>query len=233
MLARDDFKTFGDVFDRFTVNCLIKLIQQHHFDSGTLSPVSVGKESNVFSALKGRERVIVKIHRLEVSDFNNIYRYIASDPRFANLRKQKRDIIFAWAQREYRNLMVAREANVNAPLPVAVLKNVLVMGFIGNKQPAPKLKDAVPENPDAFFKEVAENMRKLYRKGFIHADLSAFNILNHNEKPCFIDFSHATPLKNPNAKEFLERDIRNICNFFRKIGVKAEEEKLMKLVTKK
>jgi RIO kinase 1 len=161
-----------------------------------------------------------------------MYDYIKYDPRYINLKKQKRKIIFAWAQREFRNIIKARQAQVNCPIPIAFLNNVLLLEFIGNKEPAPKLKDAAPKNQKQFFDLIIKNIKKLFKAGLIHTDLSAFNILNHNEIPVFIDFSQCTTLKNPRAKEFLERDLKNICNFFNKIGFKTDKEKILKSIIK-
>ncbi|MCK4521167.1 MAG: serine protein kinase RIO, partial [Nanoarchaeota archaeon] len=63
-----------------------------------------------------------------------------------------------------------------------------------------------------------------------HADLSPFNILNFDEKPVFIDFSQCSSLRDSRAEEYLQRDIRNICNFFKKSGLKPDEEKIIKRV---
>ena len=225
-ITKEKFKTKHNVFDDFTNRNLFKLISQGHFE-GLIGPVSIGKESNVFIAKKGEINVIVKIYRLETANFNRMYNYIRDDPRFTNLRKQRRKIIFAWCQREYRNLLNARDAGIRAPLSIAFLNNILVMEMIGNSEPAPKLKDAIPKNKRQFFNETIKNIEQLYKAGYIHSDLSHFNILNHNEKPVFIDFSHMTPTKNPNSIEYLERDIRNICNFFNKISLKTDKEKVL------
>ncbi|MBS3100963.1 serine protein kinase RIO [Candidatus Woesearchaeota archaeon] len=231
---KEEFKTMHDVFDGFTNRAIYKLITQGHFE-GLESPISIGKESNVFSALKkDGTRVMVKIYRLETCDFNRMYDYIKDDQRYTKFRRGKRNIIFAWVQREYRNLMKAREANVSVPTPLTFSKNVLVLEFIGdNDVIAPKLKDAIPKKPKEFFNKIIENMKKLHKAGLVHADLSAFNILNYNEKPVFIDFSQCTTFESSRAKEYLERDIRNICIFFRKIGLSAEEAKVKKEITGK
>jgi RIO kinase 1 len=123
----------------------------------------------------------------------------------------------------------AREANVSVPTPLTFLKNVLVLEFMGdNNAIAPKLKDELPKIPKDFFNKIINNMKKLHKAGLVHADLSAFNILNYNENPVFIDFSQCTTLESSRANEFLERDIRNICNFFKKIGLVINEEKVKK-----
>src|SRR3989338_5929581 len=231
---KEEFKTMHDVFDGFTNRAIYKLITQGHFE-GLESPISIGKESNVFSALrKDGSRVMVKIYRLETCDFNRMYDYIKDDPRYTKFRKGKRNIIFAWVQREYRNLMKARQANVSVPTPLTFSKHVLVLEFIGDDGIiAPKLKDAIPKKPKEFFNKIIGNMKKLHKAGLVHADLSAFNILNYNEMPVFIDFSQCTTLESSRANEYLERDIRNICNFFKKIGLKADESKVKKEITGK
>lgn len=222
-----------NVFDNFTNKLLFKLITKGCF-KGMESPISIGKESNVFSALTEEgKRVIIKIYRLETCDFNRMYDYIKHDSRFHNIRRKKRKIIFAWAQREYKNLLRAEKYGVVVPKPIAFLGNVLVLEFIGEKDNiAPKLKDKIPENKKQFFNEIVVNIKKLYKAKLVHADLSAFNILNLNEKPVFIDFSQTTTLEHPRAMEFLERDVKNIYNFFNKHGLKTEIEKTIKLIKK-
>ena len=230
-ITKEKFKTYKNVFDEFTLRTLFKLSTQGHFEE-LESPISIGKESNIFSAKTKEGKIAVKVYRLETCDFNRMYDYIKFDPRYVNLKKQKRKIIFAWAQREFRNIIKARQAEVGCPTPIAFLNNVLLMEFIGNRKAAPKLKDAIPKDIKSFFDKVIGNIKKLWDAGLVHADLSSFNILNNNEKPVFIDFSQCTSLKNPRAKEFLERDIKNICNFFRKYGLEVDEEKVKEKIVK-
>ena len=229
---REEYKTLKNVFDLFTEKNLFKLISQGYID-GLHSPLSIGKESNVFTAKKDGEIRIVKIYRLQTCDFNRMYDYIKVDPRYSALSSKRRDVIFAWAHREYRNLLKAREAEVRVPTPYAVLQNILVMEFIGDEDGAArKLKDRKPEEPEKYFKEVVEQMRRLYKAGLVHADLSGFNILNFDEKPVLIDMSQTTPLDNPNARDFLKRDVHNICTLFKKWDVKADEEDVLKKIIK-
>ncbi len=214
------------VFDEHTNRVLFELESRNHFDELS-SPWEVGKESNVFLAKKGAGKVIVKIYRVQNCDFNKMYSYIRQDPRYAYLKGQRRAIVFAWVQREYRNLLLAEQAGVLAPKPMAVRDNILVEEMIGDKEPAAMLKDAYPKNPPPFLKAVVENMKKLYQHGLIHGDLSSFNILNYDEKPYLIDFSQSTTVKAPNAKELLERDVKNIVIFFRRLGVEADVEEVL------
>ncbi len=228
---KEKFKTFHDVFDAFTNRNIYKLITEGHFE-GLIGPVSIGKESNVFQAKKkDGTKVIVKIYRLETCDFNRMFDYIRTDPRFMEIKKNRRKVIFAWAQREYRNLLKARDAGVRVPTPYAVKNNVLVMEFIGGKEAAPKLKDAVEGKKQA--DDVIKQYRLLYSKaGLVHSDFSHFNILNDNGKIVLIDLSAGTPLQDPNAKEFFERDIKTLVNFYKRHGVVLDREEVMAKIKK-
>jgi len=227
--SHENFKIMHNVFDDFTNRTIFSLIGRGQFE-GLQSPIKIGKEANVFTANKDNGRVAVKIYRLENCDFNKMFDYIKEDQRYINLKGKKRKIVFAWVQREYRNLFKAREAGVRVPTPRAFLNNVLVMDFIGDKAPAPQLKNALPENKEEFFEEVIENMKKLFDAGLIHADLSAFNILNHEGHPVFIDFSQCSSLDTSRSNEFLDRDIENVLEFFRKIGLKKDPLEIKKRI---
>ncbi len=229
---KEKFKVYKGVFDNFTELNLEKLRRQKQYDS-ELTPLKIGKESHVFSATKEGEKIILKIYRLENCDFNKMYSYIKEDLRYINLKAQKRRVIFAWVQREFRNLHLAREGGVAVPTPYLFLGNILLEEFIGDSIASPRLKDAYPKNAEKFYKLTLEQMRKLFLAGLIHGDLSPFNILNKDEKPVLIDFSQSTLSKSPNAKMLLERDIKNMYNFFKKVGVQTSEDEMWNEIVRK
>lgn len=226
----EDFKTLKNVFDLFTEKNLDRLMSQGYIE-GLESPLSIGKEANVFTARAGDETRVVKIYRLQTCDFNKMFDYIRADPRYVGLKPIQREIIFAWAHREFRNLLKAREAGVRVPTPYAMLKNILVIEFIGDDMAAQKAKNDPPKEPKKFIDEVIRQMKLLYKAGMVHGDLSGFNILNHNDMPVFIDMSQSTTLDNPNAKGYLERDVRNVCKLAEKWGVRYTEKQVLKKVT--
>jgi len=235
MINKEEWKVYGNVFSKHSMQLLFQMQSQGYFER-LESTISVGKEANIFTAVtKHDERVIVKIYRLENCNFNKMYDYLKHDPRYSSLKNRSRLIIFSWTQREYRNLMIAREV-VKVPKPIAFKDNIVVMEFIGDTDPAQELKDCKPKDPKKFFKKVLDNMKKLFKKGLIHGDLSQFNILNYNEEPVFIDFSQGTMTTSENAKELIKRDVKNICIYFRKhfpISEVEEEKIYNKIVGKK
>jgi RIO kinase 1 len=232
---REIWKVYGNVFSKHSIDLLFQMSSQGYFED-LESTISVGKEANIFTALtKSDKRIIVKIYRLENCNFSKMYEYLNQDPRYTSLNKKTRLIIFAWTQREYRNLMLAREV-IKVPNPIAFKDNILLMEFIGDNDPAPELKNLPPKNPKKFYGKVLINMHKLFKVGLIHGDLSPFNILNHNEEPVFIDFSQSTMTTANNAKELIMRDVKNIAIYFRKFFPITEEDELKaynKIVGKK
>ncbi|MFC1691000.1 serine protein kinase RIO [Nanoarchaeota archaeon] len=234
-ITREKFKTMENVFDNFTLRNIFKLQSQGFFEE-LESPISIGKEANIFTALKkDGSRVILKIYRLETCDFNKMYDYIKMDTRYIGMKKGRRDVIFSWAQREFRNLQKARDAGIKVPTVYNCYHNILVMEFIGDDQPAPKIKDSVPSKKTdikKFYESVVKYMKKYHKAKMVHGDLSEFNILNLNDKPVFIDMSQASPLDSSNAKELLERDCKNIARFFTKAGLDVEKDELLAQIIK-
>lgn len=242
MSSSDKYKVYGNVFDRYTINNLNRLSARHLFDE-LKSPISIGKEANIFSAENGSEKnqIIVKIYRLQTCNFNKMYDYLCQDPRFVALKKQKRKIVFAWTQREYRNILKARELGVTVPMPLEVLDNILLLEYLGDASTntvAPKLKDLDYKNMakkdlQFLYDDVVQNMKKLHQGGLVHGDLSEFNILYHDEHVIFIDFSQATTEKSDDYAELLDRDVRNITVFFNRKGLQVTELELKNTIFKK
>ena len=226
LTGQERFRTEQGVFDNFTKRNLFKLQSEGVFDQ-IISPLFVGKESNVFIGEKEGKKLIIKIYRVQNCDFKRMFNYIKQDRRYEELKNKRREIIFSWAQREYRNLLKAKEGKVRVPEVYSYKMNIIVEEMIGNEIPAPRLKDSPPENPKKFFNDIIKNMIKLYNVGLVHGDLSAFNILNYQEKPYLIDFSQSTLTKTPNFEELLERDVKNVLSYFKKLGLNEDPVKIV------
>jgi RIO kinase 1 len=195
--------------------------------------ISTGKEANVFYAEGSEKELAVKIYRIATSTFKAMDAYIMKDPRFTNIRNNKRDIIFAWTRKEFQNLKRAKSAGVRVPEPILIEKNILIMEFMGEKErPYPLLKNVPLENDEAkvIYNTIVEYMRLLHKvANLVHADLSEYNILidPNDLSPIFIDMGQSVTLEHPGAREFLYRDVQNILRFFSRYGVKDEPEELL------
>ncbi len=229
--SQERFRTEHGVFDTFTKRNLFEMQGRKLFDD-IIGPLEVGKESNVFVAKKGKKKLIIKIYRVQNADFKRMFTYIKQDPRYDFLKNKRREIIFAWTQREYKNLLRAKKGKVRVPKALYWKYNIILEEFIGDEEAAPPLKDTRPANPEKFLKEIIKQMTLLYQSGLVHGDLSAFNILNFNGDPVLIDFSQSTLVRTPNSSELLERDVKNVLQFFRKLGVKADFEETLEKIKK-
>jgi len=230
---KEIWKVYNDVFDQFTLRSVERLSAKGLFEELS-STVAIGKEANVFTARKkDGSLVCAKIYRLEVCDFNRMYEYIRQDRRFEDLKNNRRKVIFSWAKREYSNLFRVREMGISSPAAYGFLNNILVMELIGDVKAAPLLKNKIPEDLNDFFKKVVANMKLLWKNDFVHGDLSHYNIINHNENPVFIDFSHGTNNLSYNYLELWDRDVKNVAEFFMKHGISTDPKKLYKEITGK
>lgn len=231
--SAERFKRYENVFDERTIKFLFKLSSEGYFE-GLAEPVALGKEANVFvGEQEDGHKVIVKIYRVENSNFNNMAYYIAGDPRFDTIVNHRRKIVKAWVQREYRNLLLARDY-LRVPTPYAFRENVLVMEHIGEHRPAPQLKDVDLQDPERFWRHTKRSIKKLLDAGLVHGDLSQFNILYNRNKPVFIDMGQSTPITSTKSQDLFERDIKNITKFFKRhIDVNKEKEELHKLFLQK
>lgn len=230
----DQYKTEGGVFGYETLNAIGKLGSEGVIDR-IMGPIATGKEADVFLGERDKKKIAIKIFRMaSASYFRNptVLQYILGDERFKDLKRTPRDLIKCWAMKEFRNLRKAEEAGVLAPKPLAIEKNVLVMSFIGDDDAAPRLRDTKIEDPKKLFKDVMSGMKKMYKNDLVHADLSEYNLLLWKGKPYFIDFGQGVLLGHPHAREFLERDVRNICAFFARNGVECDPEKTLGEITK-
>ncbi|MBU4075253.1 MAG: serine protein kinase RIO [Euryarchaeota archaeon] len=227
---------FGDVFDDATLMALYELAKKGYIDAMGGS-VSTGKEANVFHAIsKEYGEVAVKIFMMSTANFNAMKDYILGDPRFMGIRHTRKDIILAWARKEFKNLKRAQEAGVRVPEPYVVKRNILLMEFIGNDGVAmPQLKDVIMTQDDAqrIFNKIVEYMSLLYGKAkLIHADLSEYNILVdlNDMSPVFIDMGQSVTTDHVNAETFLIRDVNNVARFFKKLDIRINEEEIMTMI---
>ena len=214
--------TVDSVFDERMYLHINKLLKTGHLDR-IEGIISAGKEANVYLAYGENNReVAIKIYKIDSNTSRWMRNYIIGDPRFKKIPHNISKIIFLWASKEFKNLKRAYKAGLSVPEPIHVKNNILIMEYIGfGSIPAPKLKDIkFPKEPIKLLNEILGFIKNLYQNAnLVHGDLSEFNILYHNQKPIVIDISQAVTTHHPKAEVYLVRDIKNVFNYFEKIGV--------------
>lgn len=222
-------KTEGEVFEKASLEALYKLMSQHAIEVFDF-PISTGKEGNVFRARNRDGYVAVKIYRLNTSTFRNISTYLQYD-RLASVKKNRRSAIYAWARKEFSNLERLSQAGIRVPKPVAHQGNVIVMEYIGSEErPAPMLKDAELEVPRDVYDAIVAHMSRMYHTaGLVHADLSEYNVLYH-EEPVIIDVGQTVKREHPMAQSFLEHDVHVLSRFFSRFFSVDRDEMLQRIL---
>src|SRR5574337_645914 len=220
--AFDKKKVMDDVLDRTSIMTLSKLI-----NSGTISYVNgvvgSGKEAKMYWAVDtdGND-VALKIYLVTASNFKKRKPYLVDDPRFSSIKKGTRNMVELWAQKEFHNLIQCTKNDIPSIKPIRVLKNVLVLEFVGkNGVPAKTLVESEIDEND--YTDAISIISQLYKKaGLVHADFSEYNIFKTENGLILFDLGSAVDIRHRNAKEFLQRDITNISKFFAKRGLTVE-----------
>jgi len=215
----EDYQVIEEVFDRSTLMTIYDLMNKGTIDE-IHGVVQAGKEARIYwgKDTQGKE-LAIKIYLTSSAEFKKgMIPYIEGDPRFSHVRRDTRSLIYAWAQKEFKNLRRAQEAGVNVPEPLAVQKNVLVMEFVGKDGVrAPLLKETTLKDPKRVFRLLLTYLRRLYQKGgLVHADLSEYNIMIWKGRPVIFDVAQSVLIKHPMANRFLRRDLENLHKYFRR-----------------
>lgn len=228
--------TVEQVLDPRTLRFLGKI-----FNSDLMSRIngciSTGKEANVYHGThddpENNIEFAVKIFKTSILVFKDRKRYVDGDFRLRNSKDQgnPRKMVKIWAEKEFRNLNRIYQSQVPCPKPYVIKSHVLVMEFLtkGDGQPSPKLKDYLfnsQEEVYRFYKDMLLCIRRLFVScRLVHADLSEYNSIVHDDKLYIIDVSQSVEPDHPMALDFLRMDIKNVNDFFQKSGIQVYSEK--------
>jgi RIO kinase 2 len=187
-------------------------------------PIGVGKESDVYDALAPDEqKVVLKFHRIGRTSFKKTKLKRSYTIKYGHTPDWNHQSRIA-AKKEYDALKLLFPRGITVPQPIKQNRHVLVMSMIEGTElyHYPELPDA-----QAAFIEILVNVRKAYQNvHVIHGDLSPYNIIiQPNQHILLIDWPQFVSTKHPNAKELIERDLRNVLTFFkRKYGIESQLE---------
>lgn len=215
-------KVVNQVLDKSTMLTMYELINSKII-SYVNGIVRAGKESVVFWAVnENGNDVALKVYLVTTSNFKKRSPYIIGDPRFTRLKGGTRNLVYLWAKKEFTNLRQCQKKKIPAVKPISVSKNVLAMEFMGkNGVPEPTLHETEVDEDD--YRQVIQILKNLYLEAkLVHCDLSEYNIFKTEDGIVLFDLGSAVDTLHPNAKNFLERDIKNVSYFFAKRGLVVE-----------
>ena len=184
--------------------------------------------------------VAVKIYRVNTATFKHVLKYIDGDERFEGVKGDKRALVSAWAQKEFRNLQRMRDFSIDVPEPIRVLNNVLVTEFLGTAESAwPKLKDLGrldKDEAERFWEKLSVDVVRMHEEAkLVHADLSEYNILVEHPGTAdaaarIIDVGQAVLTNHPMAWEFMTRDAQNLAGYFKRQRLRVRPEDITLLL---
>jgi RIO kinase 1 len=135
-----------------------------------------------------------------------------------------------WAYAEWEALKRFWSAGVPVPYPVQIDGTEILMELVQvDGEAAPRLAQTRPRGDQlsCYFEQLRRAMAELARAGVAHGDLSPYNVLAAGDRLVIIDLPQAVDLvANPGGMDFLMRDCRNVCGWFRTRGLDVDEHDL-------
>jgi len=222
---------------------------EHFLGEGLITkvvrPIKSGKEASVHlcranRSLTDEELVALKVyHPLDRREFRDesLYRdgeWIKERRIRVALEKKTRfgrEVQGAiWVNREWETLRALSADGAPVPHALARTDEAILMTYVGDEETAaPQLHHLRPSASEArdLFDQVVKAVERFLYRNVIHADLSPFNVLFWEGRATVIDLPQAVdPRKNRHSEALLQRDVRSICEYFARHGVRSSPHRL-------
>jgi RIO kinase 1 len=228
------FRYLGPLYDEAQIN-------------DVLFKIKGGKEATVYCCTspgsKGVELVAAKIYR------PRMFRNLRNDIRYRQNRRilnesgktvedhglnhaiqkgtdiGKEALQVSWLQHEFTALQTLFAAGVKVPKPIASGNNVILMEYFGDwATPAPTLQEVHLSKTEAevLFKSLLKDVDTMLGCGYVHGDLSPYNVLFFDGDYRIIDLPQTVnPDQNPDAKDIFFRDINRLTQYFARYEIEA------------
>ena len=177
---------------------------------GVGSPLGVGKESDVYE-VQSYKPLALKFHREGYTNFREVSkgREYTADKDHVSWQYTARKA----AEREYEALETLYP-DVRVPRPVDQNRHAIVMERVDDVELDRASLETEQVRP--ILSLILEEMAKAYDLGFVHADMSEYNLFVGPEGITIFDWPQAVSTDHENARELLERDVENITAYFRR-----------------
>jgi len=174
------------------------------------SSLGVGKESDVYE-VQSYKPMALKYHREGYTNFREVMkeRDYTSDRDHVSWLYTARKA----AEREYERLETLYP-NVAVPRPVDHNRHAIVMEKMAGVELARTRVDS--SQVLGVLDLILDEMASAYDAGFVHADMSEYNVFLAESGVTVFDWPQAVPSTHANADEFLARDVDNIVGYFQR-----------------
>ncbi|MEF8977187.1 MAG: serine/threonine-protein kinase RIO2 [Halapricum sp.] len=177
---------------------------------GVGAPLGVGKESDVYEVQSYRP-LALKFHREGYTNFREVMKereYTADREHVSWLYTARKA-----AEREY-DALETLYPDVSVPQPIDHNRHAIVM----ERMDGVELSNASLESDQvvALLEMILEEIQTAYQEGYVHADISEYNVFVASDGITVFDWPQAVPTGHENSDELLERDVKNIVEYFRR-----------------
>jgi RIO kinase 1 len=140
-----------------------------------------------------------------------------------------------WARAEFDALCVLHELGAAVPYPVQIVGTEILLEFIGQPDgsPAPRLVEVPYRGAElaGLWEQAVHFLVGLAGAGYAHGDLSPYNLLVDGDRLVVIDLPQLVDVvANPQGPSFLDRDVRNVADWFVARGVRVDTAELVATV---
>ena len=206
----------------------LKILVGSEIIFGIGNPLGIGKESDVVEGISGsNQKRAIKFFRIGRISFTDTKRKRSFE---------KNKSLHSWllvnieaAKKEYDILLKLKKSKMNITTPYYRSMHAIVMYRIEGK----RLSDTVLlEDPLDILEKIIIQVKLAYDENIINGDLNEYNTIIDNEnKVWIIDWPQAVARDHPNARFFIERDIKNISRYFeRKYNIKNDQGSLDQII---
>jgi RIO kinase 1 len=219
---------------------------ENNFITDVVRRIKAGKEATVYACSAhpstGRSMIAAKVYReWSLRGAHNMSQYQqgralldedgnagqgrSSRSGQAGSKKSKRAKVAvetSWLMHEFTLLESLHALGADVPQPIEHGNHALLMEYIGDgADAAPTLNDVElePDEAKRLFERVIHNVEILLGLGWVHGDLSEYNILYDRGRIVLIDFPQVADCRNnPKARALFERDIERVTRYFERAG---------------
>jgi RIO kinase 2 len=203
------YEGFRLTFEGYDALALHTFAERETID-GVGAPLGVGKESDVYE-VRSYKPLALKFHREGYTEFREVNRgreYTADRDHVSWLYTARKA-----AEREY-DALETLYPEVSVPQPVDHNRHAIVMERVDGVELAKAALD--PEQAVGVLDLILAEMADAYAAGYVHADMSEYNVFVASDGVTVFDWPQAVPTDHENSDELLARDVDNIVGYFRR-----------------